>query len=194
MTNTIENNSANLPAIGDNAPIDYFAQVSENAESLGVAIVKAEKTITNKAKAWGTAMLCAIKLGDETSDSLIGETKKAIGWNLLITPEGKKAKLRFNKWFSDLRYLLENWNDLQPETQTDLLDGKRAFSYIVEQLRIAERKAKKEAEKAAKAAENAENGDQPAGDQPAGDQPDAPAILTAKAIADIAGLIENAPI
>lgn len=138
------------------ANFDYVASIETTAAKACRSILMHESSIGKRAGSWGCDMLNAIKVHGFDSDSLIGRTKTAAGWDVLVGKSGTKAKSVFNRWFSNLRTILEQWDDLGEEIQKDLLAGQRSFLSVVEMRQKAARDAKREAEREAKLAEKAE--------------------------------------
>lgn len=122
---------------------DYVAEIENTASKTCASILRHDAAIGKRAKDWGCDMLNAIKVHNFDSDFLIGATKKAADWKALIGKPGTKVKSVFNRWFSNLRSILEMWADLSPEVQTDLLGGTRSFLSVVETIQKAERDASK---------------------------------------------------
>jgi hypothetical protein len=140
---------------------DFVAEIELTASKASRSILTHDAAIGKRAKTWGCDMLNAIKVHDFDSDDLIGKTKKAAGWNVLVGKAGTRAKSVFNRWFSNLRTILEQWNDIPEDIRTDLLGGTRSFLSVVESRQKAEREATKAA-KAEKAAEDKANETGPA--------------------------------
>lgn len=124
MTSAIE--TIETPAILSNA--DTMADAARKAVK---AWNGADSTNENSAKAWGHAFLNEVISNGAKSDTLIGDTKAAIGWtkankrNKALVSASAKNKL--GRWFSDMRAILEVWGDLPDTVKAALLAGEASF-------------------------------------------------------------------
>lgn len=131
--------------------INLDTAMQEAATAMADAILTAEASIETSAKAWACNILNLVKVHGVDRDSLVGKSRKAMGWNNLVGPAGSKVKTRFNTLSSRVGRICERWEELSEEQRNDLLGGVKSVNTIYDELAKAdkaEQKAKAAADKA----------------------------------------------
>jgi hypothetical protein len=135
---------------------DNRSKMLASAQAIAASTVRFEGNVSKTAKAWGHALFVAVYTDGLNLDALIGDSKIAAGWKTLTASEGgRKAKQRLEVYFSNARLVAERWTTaLDDDQRSAVLGGTASIHYLADQMRKADRDAKK-AEAAAAAAEKA---------------------------------------
>lgn len=159
MTEQKIDDGINTVTASDAPTADNRSQSNALAALIAATITKNETALAITAKDYTVAILRTVYQDGNNLDLIIKENKLAAGFKTLgVSEAGKRAKSRLSGYFSSIRYLAENWDDIPQDKRDAMLNGETSPLHQYNVMKKAEAeadkaKAKAEAEALAPATE-----------------------------------------